>query len=158
MVSKKQLFIFLIAVLAGTVSAPFAMAQEDDELMQVEEEGVEGGVNFFIDLDQNQEIEGIAVDIQKLKITTGFGDVSVPLDKIDGIRLNAMDDGTAVIAFKNGDILTGVVHLNDLKIKTGWGFGTINIAYIDQISVTKGASFSSSTAGGKRTWAFTRGR
>lgn len=156
MVSKKQLFVFLLALLAGIATSPFAMAQEDDELMQVEE--MEGGVNFFIDLEQNQKIEGVAVDLQKLKITTGFGDVAVPLDKIDGIRLNAMEDGTAVIAFKNGDILTGVVHLNDLKIKTGWGFGTINIAYIDQISVTQGASFSSTNNGGKRTWSFTRGR
>ena len=163
MVDRKQLLIVLLVVMGGMITASSSFAQDDDlmqdDLAQVQEGEMEGGVNFFIDLAQNQKIEGIAVDIQKRKVTTGFGDAEVPLDKIDGIRLNAMDDGTAVLAFKNGDILTGVLHLNDLKIKTGWGFGTINLAYIDQISVTKGATFTSSTSpNGKRTWAFRPGR
>ena len=164
MVDKKQLLIFLLAIMGSMITASSSFAQDDDLMQdedpaQVEEGAMEGGINFFIDLAQNQKIEGVAVDIQKLKVTTGFGDAEVPLDKIDAIRLNAMDDGTAVLAFKNGDILTGVLHLNDLKIKTGWGFGTINLAYIDQISVTKGATFSSSTSpNGKRTWAFRPGR
>ncbi len=152
----KNRFMTTLFVLLGSIFIAVPAFAQDEDLLQTEEP--EGGINFFIDLSQNQEIEGIAVDIQKLKITTGFGDVSVPLDKIDGIRLNAIEGGTAVIAFKNGDILTGVLHLNDLKIKTGWGFGTINLAYIDQISVTKGASFSSTTTNGKRNWSFTRGR
>ena len=124
---------------------------------EVNETAVDSGVVFFLDLAQEQKIEGVPVDVEKFKITTGFGDVQVPLDKIDGIRLNALEDGSAVMAFKNGDVLTGELHLSDLKLKTSWGFATVNIAYIGQISTTKGASFSSSTSNGKTTWSFSRG-
>lgn len=136
----------------------FAQDSEGSGLVQDQDEpAVESGVNFFLNLAQNQKVEGVAVDVQNFKITTGFGDVEVPLDKIDGIRLNAMEDGSAVMAFKNGDILTGILHVSDLKLKTSWGFATVNIAYIDQISTTQGASFSSSKAGGKTVWSFSRG-
>lgn len=143
--------ILVVAFLLGYIPLNSGFAQERDEPV------VDAGVVFFLDLAQNQKVEGVVVDVQKFKITTGFGDVEVPLDKIDGIRLNAMEDGSAVMAFKNGDVLTGVLHVNDLKLKTAWGFATVNIAYIQQISTTKGAVFSSSTANGKTTWSFTRG-
>lgn len=143
------------SIVVFTLSS-FALASTSfgqDEL----EPAMDSGVNFYLDLAQDQKIEGVAVDVEKFKITTGFGDVQVPLDKIDGIRLNAMEDGSAVMAFKNGDILTGVLHVSDLKLRTSWGFATVNIAYISQISTTKGASFSSSKANGKTTWSFNRG-
>lgn len=149
-----QLFAFAFVI---ALSLNYSLAQEGTETAGNQDDVVDAGVVFFLDLAQNQKVEGVAVDVQKFKITTGFGDVEVPLDKIDGIRLNAMEDGSAVMAFKNGDVLTGVLHVNDLKLKTSWGFATVNIAYIEQISTTKGAVFSSTTADGKTTWRFTRG-
>jgi hypothetical protein len=153
----------MVAVAVSVVSLSTASFAQDDEkegaslIQDQDEPAIESGVNFFLNLAQNQKVEGVAVDVQNFKITTGFGDVEVPLDKIDGIRLNAMEDGSAVMAFKNGDILTGILHVNDLKLKTSWGFATVNIAYIDQISTTAGSSFSSSKAGGKTVWSFNRG-
>lgn len=147
--------LFAVALLFCCLPMSSSFAQEGPR--EQDEPMIDAGVVFFLDLAQNQKVEGVVVDVQKFKITTGFGDVEVPLDKIDGIRLNAMEDGSAVMAFKNGDVLTGVLHVNDLKLKTSWGFATVNIAYIEQISTTKGAVFSSSTANGKTTWSFARG-
>ncbi len=157
----RSLFIVVFTISCFAL-ASVGFAQDDRNgnaatIQDIDEPSVESGVNFFLDLAQNQKVEGVAVDVEKFKITTGFGDVQVPLDKIDGIRLNAMEDGSAVMAFKNGDILTGVLHVSDLKLRTSWGFATVNIAYISQISTTKGASFSSSKVNGKTTWSFTRG-
>ncbi len=145
-----------ILLTATMLSLVFSMGGELNA-QEGSDAAIESGINFFIDLEQNSKIEGVVVDMQKLKVTTGFGEVEVPLDKIDGIRLNAMDDGSAVMAFKNGDILTGSLHMNDLKLKTSWGFATVNVVYINQISTVKGSSFSSAVSNGKRTWTFSRG-
>lgn len=71
MVDRKQLLIVLLVVMGGMITASSSFAQDDDLMQddsaQVQEGEMEGGVNFFIDLAQNQKIEGIAVDIQKLR-------------------------------------------------------------------------------------------
>lgn len=149
-----------VAMVAVLALATFCVGQEassEGPGIQDDSSSDQAGIHFFLDLAQSKKLQGIVVDIQKFDITTGFGDVQVPLDKIEGIRLNAMPDGSAVMAFKNGDILTGILHVNDLKIRTSWGFATVNIAYIQQISTTRGAVFSSSAADGKTTWQFTPG-
>jgi len=53
-----------------------------------------------------------------MKVTTSFGEVAIPFSKIDGIKLHADASDSSVIAFKNGDLITGKVVLDQVTLSS----------------------------------------
>ncbi len=108
---------------------------------------------FYVKVDESTELQGQIIDVTDLKVTTAFGEVTIPFDKIEGIKMKANKD-QAVIAFINGDMVTGKVQMDELHLKTSWGKAHINASSIDAISGSQFGSFFSDPSGG---WRFTRG-
>ena len=137
-----------LAMLIATSLVNFAAAQD-----------VTGpsGSEVFVKVTQNREISGTPVDLTELKVTTSFGEVAIPLAKIDGIKMHADGNDSSVIAFKNGDLVTGKVELDTVKLKTDWGTAHINTAQIEQITSEQAARFYSDASGtGAKSWRFTK--
>ena len=137
----------IAAMLATCTMTGFASAQEVS---------APGGTVLYINLSQDREISGTLVEAQDMKVTTGFGEVSIPFDKIDGIKLHADAEDSSVIAFKNGDLITGKVVLEMLKLKTDWGAAHVNTTQIESVTTTKNAKFYSDTTTGNRKWRFSK--
>ena len=136
-----------LAMLIATSLVNFAAAQD-----------VTGpsGSEVFVKVTQNREISGTPVDLTELKVTTSFGAVASPLAKIDGIKMHADGNDSSVIAFKNGDLVTGKVELDTVKLKTDWGTAHIDAAQIETITSDKNARFFTDNTTGGSGWRFTK--
>ena len=138
--------IFLIALLA----VPMAFASVD-----AQELSSEGG-KVFVSISRNNNISGKIVDLDTLKVETAFGVVSIPMTKIDGIKMHSDAKDNAVIAFKNGDLVTGKVVLDTVKLKTRWGTAHINTEKVETITNSQASRFYSDKSTGKAVWRFTK--
>ena len=112
----------------------------------------------FISLDRNNDLTGKIVELEALKVETAFGSVSIPMTKVDGVKMHADAKDNAVIAFKNGDLVTGKVVLEVVKLKTEWGVAHIKTEKVETITNTKNARFFSDTSTGKAVWRFSKTR
>lgn len=137
-----------LAMLIATSLTSFASAQEMTG---------PSGAEVFVKVTQNREISGTPIDLTELKVTTSFGAVDIPMAKIDGIKMHADGNDSSVIAFKNGDLVTGTVELETVKLKTDWGTAHINTSQIEQITSDQSARFFSDASGtGAKAWRFQR--
>lgn len=148
---KKLLkFVAIAALITPLFIASNASAQDD-----VAEPSGPGTV-LFVNLSQDRELTGTLVEMQDMKVTTSFGEVSIPFEKIDGIKLHADANDSSVIAFKNGDLITGKVVLEQVKLKTDWGAAHVNTTQIDSVTTLENAKFFSDNTNGKRKWRFSK--
>jgi hypothetical protein len=109
---------------------------------------------LFVKVSQDREITGMPVDLTEIKVITSFGEVTIPLAKIDGIKLHADKNDSAVIAFKNGDLVTGMLSLEVINVKTEWGTAHVNTAQIDTLGMDPNARFYTDSNGGA--WRFSK--
>jgi formylmethanofuran dehydrogenase subunit D len=123
-------------------------------------QSVEGPANsvVFVSFSQNRELTGSVTELDELKVTTSFGEVNVPMSKIDGIKMNIGNDNSAVLAFKNGDMLSGKVNLDTVQLKTDWGTAHIDASQIETITTDKNARFFTDNTSGGSGWRFTKAR
>jgi len=142
----RQIAPLSLALLIATALTTFVSAQD-----------VTGpsGAEVYVKVTQNREISGTPIDLAEIKVTTSFGEVAIPLAKIEGIKMHADGNDSSVIAFKNGDLVTGKIVLETVKLKTDWGTAHINTSQIEQITSDKNAAFySDSSASGAKAWKF----
>jgi len=71
-------------------------------------------------------ITGTLMDSTALNIKTAFGEASIPLSEVAGIRFPAAEDTSTTIVMHNGDSITGATDLRFVKVETSWGSATIN--------------------------------
>ena len=119
-------------------------------------EGPAGG-KIFVNVTQNRELVGTPIELGSIKAITGFGEVAIPLDKIDGIKLHVDADDSAVIAFKNGDLVTAKINLDQISLKTVWGKAHIKLDQVETIVASSSARFYPETTNGTKGWRFSNG-
>ena len=110
----------------------------------------------YVSISRNNSISGKVVDLGTVNVETAFGSVSIPLSKIDGIKMHSDAKDNAVIAFKNGDLVTGKVVLDTVKLKTRWGTAHINTDKVEMITNSQSSRFYSDTSTGKAVWRFSK--
>ena len=138
---------FFIALLA----VPMALST-----VNAQELAAPSGNQVFVSVARNSELTGSILELETIKVETAFGAVSIPMAKIDGIKMHADAKDNAVIAFKNGDLVTGKVVLDVVKLKTEWGTAHINTAKVETITNSRNAKFYSDNSTGKAVWRFTK--
>jgi len=77
--------------------------------------------------------------------------------EIAGIKLHVNADDDAVIALKNGDLVTGAVDLTQVSLKTSWGKAHVKLDQIETILADSKSRFFSETNSGKKGWRFSSG-
>ena len=138
----------IAAMMTPFLMGGFASAQEVA--------GPDSGTVLYVNLSQDRELSGSLVEMADMKVTTSFGEVAIPFSKIDGIKLHADASDSSVIAFKNGDLITGKVVLDQVKLKTDWGAAHVNTTQIESVTTTKNAKFFAENSSGKRKWRFSK--
>lgn len=143
----RQSKMFLIALLVF----PMAMASADAQELSSDE-----GAKVFVSITRNNNLSGKILGLETLTVETEFGEVSIPMAKVDGIKMHSDAKDNAVIAFKNGDLVTGKVVLDTVKLKTRWGTAHVNTGKIETITLSESSRFYSDTSSGKAVWRFTK--
>lgn len=143
----RHLSTLIVALLAIPVAFSTASAQE----LSAPSSG-----RVFVSIERNDDLSGSIVDLENLKVETAFGQVSIPISKVDGIKMHADAKDNAVIAFKNGDLVTGKVVLEVVKLKTEWGTAHINTDKVEAITTSKNSKFYSDNSTGQAVWRFTK--
>lgn len=141
----------LNSLIVALIAIPMLMASANAQELTAPVSG-----KVFVSLDRNNDLSGVVLELEALKVETAFGAVSIPMSKIDGIKMHADAKDNAVIAFKNGDLVTGKVILDIVKLKTEWGTAHINTEKVETITNSKNSKFFSDTSTGKAVWRFTK--
>ena len=97
---------------------------------------------LFVRLSDVKSVAGELDEISEITMTTKFGEVTIPMEQIAGIKLHTDKDDSAVIVMVDGDVLTGVPSLPMLKLSTDWGKAEVNPEAVQSITTTGNAKFS----------------
>lgn len=91
---------------------------------------------IVVAIKEGPQLRGEPVELSALQVKTIFGPVSIPLERIAGVRTADDSRQPATICLSNGDSLTGFLATDSITIKTEWGSATIARDHIVSI-VTK---------------------
>ncbi len=83
-------------------------------------------LSVTVDLLSNTKISGTLTDTSSLEMQTSFGNASIPLSEVAGIRFASADDASTTVVMHNGDSITGATDVKLVTIETEWGVATIN--------------------------------
>ena len=136
--------VFALAILSTLTVG--AVAQDVDQAAS--------GV-VYVTVIGNTQISGVVEGLEAIKLNTSFGDIQIPLGKIDGVKMNADGKSGAVVAFSNGDIVTGNLALQKVTVRTDWGKAHINTNAIQTMMSSKNSRFVSDGSGSGG-WRFNR--
>lgn len=75
--------------------------------------------SFQIQLRDGSIIVGKLTDKQPLKVAASFGEIEIPFAKIASIDFDD-EKGTAKVALRNGDRISGELRLDKFNVKTPW--------------------------------------
>ncbi|QEG21119.1 hypothetical protein [Mariniblastus fucicola] len=100
---------------------------------------VEGAV--FVRLSDTKRMAGKVEGLTEFKLKTAFGEVTVPMSEIAGIKFHTSSDDKAVVIMNNGDSVTGIPDITAVELTTDWGKADIDPEFIQSITSTSGAKF-----------------
>ena len=112
---------------------------------------------IYVKVTRSRELSGTAIDLESIQFKAEFGEVTIPMAKIAGIKLNGNAEGDAVVALKNGDLVTGGISLDTVSLKTAWGKAHIKLDQIETILADPASRFFAETNSGKKGWRFSSG-
>jgi hypothetical protein len=109
-----------------------------------------------LSLREGLELEGTPVEVEALKVNSLFGEASIPLHTIAGIRFAQAAGEQTTIVLQNGDVLTGEVGLQEIKFIADWGEAKVAISHLTSIVFREDLAWTGvSTPSGQR-WRLTR--
>lgn len=97
-------------------------------------------------------ITGTLLDSNSVSIKTAFGEASLPLSEVAGIRFPASDDTSTTVVMLNGDSITGATDLKFIEVETTWGSAKINGQSIGNMLFVPGLAWKATEALGGRRW------
>lgn len=95
-----------------------------------------------LQLKDGSRLVGKLVGLETLKLKASFGEIDVPVDSIQGLKLHESDRPTenaavsATVLFKNGDVLTAEPLIASLKLETSWGDTAIAGKHLESLVTT----------------------
>lgn len=137
---KKTIWVVVTVTLLGLMSQA-AGAQEESEGEASEERIVASTMKLT--LKNKLQLEGAPVEIEAIKMNSLFGEASIPLHTIAGIRFAQGGNEQTTVVLLNGDALTGEINLTDIKFVSEWGEAKVNVGHIVSIVFRPDLSWSS---------------
>ena len=110
--------------------------------------------NVVIMLTRNRQLEGELPGLQTVSVKTSFGEATFPIANIEGIKLHADEKDSCIFAFRNGDMVTAQLALDQITLSTDWGDASINTASIETIKLNTKGEFFQDTSAGKTVWRY----
>jgi hypothetical protein len=109
-------------------------------------------LNVTAELSTGNSISGTLIEVDVLLIKTAFGEASVPLAEIAGIRFPQGEDVSTSVVMLNGDSITGATDVKMVTIDTDWGQAKVNGSAIRSILLIPNLSWSSSSGISGKRW------
>jgi hypothetical protein len=97
-------------------------------------------------------LAGTLTDTRELVMKTSFGDATIPLSEVAGIRLASSDDAMTTVVMLNGDAITGATDIRQLIVETEWGTATINGTSVASVMFVPGLSWNSMAGLNGKRW------
>lgn len=97
-------------------------------------------------------ITGTLLDSTSVAIKTAFGEATLPLSEVAGIRFPAADDTSTTVVMLNGDSITGATDLKFIEVETTWGSAKINGQNIASMLFVPGLAWDATEGLGGRRW------
>lgn len=95
----------------------------------------------FVRLGDDQFMAGTLNGFDQIDLTTQFGNVSIPMSYVVGIKFHTSSDDSAIVILTNGDSITGVPAIPVVTLLTDWGQADIDAKSIQSLTTTPEAKF-----------------
>jgi hypothetical protein len=105
-----------------------------------------------VELTSQAVIAGTLLETEQIQMKTSFGEATIPLSEIAGIRLATPQDTTTTVVMLNGDSITGAVDLKNILVETEWGSAKINGSAILSIMLVPDLKWVNSNSLNGRRW------
>ncbi|MEZ6124100.1 MAG: hypothetical protein R3C49_13130 [Planctomycetaceae bacterium] len=102
-------------------------------------------LSVTVEIAGGTNIRGTLSETSDLPMRTSFGQASIPLSEVAGIRLASADNATTTVVMHNGDSITGATELQKLVVETEWGKAEITGTSITSILFAQGLQWTSDT-------------
>ena len=152
-------------MLCGVTFTGFANADEDDVPVaepvaeeQTAQPEVSSGptaarpLSVSVKLLSETVLAGTLTDTREIVMKTSFGDATIPLSEVAGIRLASSDDAMTTVVMLNGDAITGATDIRELVVETEWGTATINGTSVSSILFVPGLTWNSQAGLNGKRW------
>ncbi len=71
-------------------------------------------------------ITGALTDSTLMGLRTAFGEASIPLSEVAGVRFPSGQDTSTTLVMLNGDSITGASDVKTITVETEWGVAKVN--------------------------------
>ncbi len=96
---------------------------------------------FFIRMDNSRVMAGEIAGFNEFSLKCKFGDVTIPMQQVAGIRFHIDNKDSAVVVMSNGDVLTGSPTVPAIELKTDWGQADIEPRFIQSLTTSPNSRF-----------------
>ena len=150
---KSSLFAAFAILLCANV-----WAQENDADDAVSNAEAVAASTMKIKLRGDMELSGTPMDVDSITVNSLFGQAKLPIHTVAGVRFAQKADEQTTIVLQNGDVITGELGMENLKIVSEWGEATVNIPHIETIVFRSDLAWTPVNTGGGTRWRLTKVR
>ena len=111
-----------------------------------------------IKLRGNMELSGTPIDLETITVNSLFGEAKLPLHTVAGVRFAQSSDEQTTVVLQNGDVITGELGIDSLKLVSEWGQATVNIPHIETIVFRNDLAWTPVNTGSGTRWRLTKVR
>lgn len=111
-----------------------------------------------IKLRGDMELSGTPIDLETITVNSLFGEAKLPMHTVAGVRFAQKADEQTTIVLQNGDVITGELGMESLKLVSEWGEATVNIPHIETIVFRSDLAWTPVNTGNGTRWRLTKVR
>jgi hypothetical protein len=89
----------------------------------------------------NTQLRGQLLSEAQIFMKTSFGDATVPLSEVAGIKLASQENPATTVILHNGDSITGACDLERVDLQTEWGRAEVQRTAINSILFVENVSW-----------------
>ena len=153
---KSQTWKPALLVAVGIFLGTAAYAQEKDGVDSAANAEAIAASTMKIKLRGDMELSGTPMDMEFITVNSLFGQAKLPIHTVAGVRFAQKADEQTTIVLQNGDVITGELGMDNLKIVSEWGEATVNIPHIETIVFRSDLAWTPVTTGGGTRWRLTK--
>lgn len=103
-------------------------------------------------------ITGALTDSTLLALKTAFGEASIPLSEVAGVRFPSGQDTSTTLVMLNGDSITGASDVKSITVETEWGSAKVNGENISSMMFVPGLEWQAAKGLNGNRWTLTEAK
>ncbi len=102
------------------------------------------------------ELTGTPMDLEAITVNSLFGEAKLPMHTVAGVRFAQKEDEQTTIVLQNGDVITGELGMDHIKLVSEWGEATVRVPHIETIVFRSDLAWTPVSTGGGTRWRLTK--